>query len=100
RDHWHLLSFPTRRSSDLLWRVSNSVLGFSLMMRTRPKFEPTLVAHSTSDGHTVALSVQIPSLSALPWSQKPRHSISPSADAIGADRKSTRLNSSHVSISY
>jgi len=37
-----------------------------------------------SSGAILRLVVQIPNLSGLPWSQKPRQSISPVADASGA----------------
>jgi hypothetical protein len=38
----------------------------------------------TSAGHLLAFSVQTPSRSALPYTQKPFSSISPVAEVIGA----------------
>src|SRR5690606_41882918 len=69
-----LPSFPTRRSSDL---------GF-----TQPQGpKPSLVAPPA--GAQIASSATSPAPLDFRWSLAP-----------GADRKSTRLNSSHVKISY
>src|SRR5699024_12872153 len=84
RPHLHLLSFPTRRSSDLAALCSAS--------RMRLRFLSTLPAR----GATCAAGSPPPSstfLSTLPARGATSH---PHA----YDRKSTRLNSSHVSISY
>src|SRR5258708_22613524 len=68
----------------ILWVASASVFGLSLMMRTRPKLDPTFFAHATRWGHFSAFAVHTPSLSGLPLSQNPWNSMSPNADAFGA----------------
>src|SRR5699024_12281318 len=73
-DNRDLHSFPTRRSSDLHSRLSSG-------LRRRHGTSPS---PSTSDSSP-------PPGGARPGRRLPRP---------GSDRKSTRLNSSHVSISY
>ena len=51
---------------------------------TRPNRVPADSIHLTSAGHFLAFSVQTPSRSALPYSQKPFSSIFPVAEVIGA----------------
>ena len=51
---------------------------------TRPNRAPADSTHLTSTGHFLALSVQTPSRSAWPYSQKHFSSIVPVAKAIGA----------------
>src|SRR5699024_12581754 len=86
--HRHLPSFPTRRSSDLLNYPSSQ----------HGKSRPTGTAQTkTSKGVLYALLVLQP----LP--QFPGGEMREARALHGhahADRKSTRLNSSHVSISY
>src|SRR5207249_7579119 len=82
----NLPSFPTRRSSDLEQRRSGELL---LQVRARP-----LARARRRDLHAqerARLDAEVPA-------QEPR--LLPCAAAQGRDRKSTRLNSSHVSISY
>src|SRR5437868_14503305 len=77
----HLHSFPTRRSSDLRLKVQKSPLAAS-PSPPRPQ--------SGEDGS----SMHPPTLTAAP-------TVVPALDVCDPiDRKSTRLNSSHVSISY
>src|SRR5207249_6863107 len=86
-DARHLLSFPTRRSSDLpdygrwLWWVLEWVYG---------KVLPGAYAHEHITRYTrdeLARRLRAAGYEILAWKY------------VG-DRKSTRLNSSHVSISY
>jgi len=60
------------------------VLAFIRRSWTRPKRAPIDSTHLTIEGHFSAFGVQIPSRSALPYSQKPLSSISPVAEVIGA----------------
>src|SRR5699024_12637728 len=79
-----LHSFPTRRSSDL-WSLSVSPFGVNHAV-----FHPKLVPPSISERYsspTYKISL----------GPKPAFSV---AYSNTLDRKSTRLNSSHVSISY
>src|SRR5699024_11852861 len=88
--HRALLSSPTRRSSDLSSKITSSI------------FEPV----STSAEARMVSEPPCSMLRAAPKKRlggysaeasTPPERIRPEA---GADRKSTRLNSSHVSISY
>src|SRR5699024_12348926 len=79
RHHRYLHSFPTRRSSDL---VKSSTVNSS-------KSSFSKVNESLSDKFSNS-----PILSVI------NGPSSTMAFGIGSDRKSTRLNSSHVSISY
>src|SRR5699024_11969248 len=89
--HLVLHSFPTRRSSDL--KLSRSVC-------ISPSWDKTSVCSETS---SLLLAFHVPTSS----STCPTLLLSVSARALASsnfsailDRKSTRLNSSHVSISY
>src|SRR5207253_6685982 len=75
-----LHSFPTRRSSDLVGRCSQGLFAFSDSC--------THKGGPLSDGALVGCTVQ------CPWHGS-QFDVS-----SGRDRKSTRLNSSHVAISY
>src|SRR5436309_10749167 len=78
-DNLNLHSFPTRRSSDL-----------------PPSHARVNTAHAArNEPATVGTATQ--------WARRPMRSprrMLTSAPASGRDRKSTRLNSSHVKISY
>src|SRR5690606_41735314 len=98
RPHGHLHSFPPRRSSDLLERGPRSGRGRVDVVPVRerlnaapPKLIELLVART--DRLTQPLAAA-PHLSAR---RLPLRHRSPQA---ARDRKSTRLNSSHVKISY
>src|SRR5699024_11971905 len=80
--HLYLLSFPTRRSSDLLL----------VMLPSRPF--PKLISAAL----TPSTQVWFSSLSRICC--KACSGSIPAPIGILIDRKSTRLNSSHVSISY
>src|SRR5438477_8358831 len=81
---WHILSFPTRRSSDL---AVETTLGRTLIGEWKKgrsvNLERALKVSDRLGGHFVQGHVDGPAL--LPFPE---------------DRKSTRLNSSHMSISY
>src|SRR5207249_6524106 len=77
-----LHSFPTRRSSDLLWRSARSQAGRRGLGKESPLRPPH---QGTKDG----------TLSSLADGWRSHPPLPPEGD-----RKSTRLNSSHVSISY
>src|SRR5439155_11054323 len=74
-DHPHLHSFPTRRSSDLIRRRQ------SLAWLRAPS-----IAGPTRTTTAILRTLSVPSTS--------------TRAALKVDRKSTRLNSSHVAISY
>src|SRR5205809_3942418 len=77
RDHRHLHSFPTRRSSDLIWAPipMRPVFNVSIATLYPTPTSPTTFAAGTSQPSRI------------------------SSHVVG-DRKSTRLNSSHGYISY
>src|SRR5690606_42129174 len=77
--HSYLYSFPTRRSSDLFWILPVAVCGIS---------------------STKATSSGIHHLAILPSMKASSSSFEGSLPGLRTDRKSTRLNSSHVKISY
>src|SRR5690606_40756882 len=81
--HAALLSFPTRRSSDL---QASSAARASPLSRKRAGSERNIASTSSLSAKRV----------------KPARSFftSASVSCEGSDRKSTRLNSSHVKISY
>src|SRR5690348_18198507 len=85
--HQHLHSFPTRRSSDLDARVGDHVLApvehFARTLRAEPRRRPRRSESAVFFGTE-------------------RDDLEPARCelALQQDRKSTRLNSSHPSISY
>src|SRR5207249_10781170 len=88
--HPHLPSFPTRRSSDLI-----GIHHPNLPLSKQALHAPQRVFGPTTGSKPIAVLAEV----ALKYrfehpSQGTLH------DAISQDRKSTRLNSSHVSISY
>src|SRR5699024_12220991 len=95
--HLTSLSFPTRRSSDLTFVASSdfqmpSSYVIAAWKKSGPpdayNIEPIIVSKYPESGY---VNREIPSSAAL----------SPSSHISShVDRKSTRLNSSHVSISY
>src|SRR5690606_41817014 len=81
-----LLSFPTRRSSDLpTIEAILKELGENIKLaRLRRKITTTMLAERAGMGRVTLRKVE----------------NGDSGVTLGADRKSTRLNSSHVKISY
>src|SRR5699024_11456569 len=99
--HYHdSHSFPTRRSSDLCSSLTFLKGYFSLSIRTI-LYYVNKCAHL---GHPFEKSVRHLWIKSNWYVQYPicilHHSISQFPLANYLDRKSTRLNSSHVSISY
>src|SRR5690606_41305708 len=84
-DFRHLLSFPTRRSSDLLAGGPD--------LAQRPNLYQPL------DQYSDAIRQQAQPLSALS-AFNPVEQVQRIISQYPTDRKSTRLNSSHVKISY
>src|SRR5699024_11406210 len=89
-----LYSFPTRRSSDLL-HIGARPFGGGVLLRGLLR-QPVCV-------QLRGLSVEL-GAPGLCLGLLGRHLLLPGGEvlllSVGADRKSTRLNSSHVSISY
>src|SRR5699024_11529108 len=98
-----LPSFPTRRSSDLL--KSYYASAECAAQGLDPLTTNLVVADASRTEKTICLAVS-PSLKALGIPGRARlfevvQKVKEANDArLRADRKSTRLNSSHVSISY
>src|SRR5690606_39888155 len=82
--HDDLNSFPTRRSSDLLFRKAVGPL--EVVVRVHP---------AAAVGPAFAFE-----LGALAWGAELGHTLVPPRRPQRRDRKSTRLNSSHVKSSY
>src|SRR5207248_10562501 len=87
-----LHSFPTRRSSDLSSESGTSLLGASgNPPRTAVGGTRTTTTLQLDERALTPLS--LPNATGYSWSR-------PLLDGHGGDRKSTRLNSSHRTISY
>src|SRR5690606_41222043 len=97
--HRHLSSFPTRRSSDLSASsfadqcITASFRADSVGVRLDEKrFGPVVI---DPDVHVAAVAGTLGKLAPPPHPPAERQ-----GGAVVRDRKSTRLNSSHVKISY
>src|SRR5439155_4697354 len=98
-EHRDLHSFPTRRSSDLSWRILNALLLLeeSCESPTDQKFgmgesiEYAFPAKALKSSKLLNICV--------PFSWRERRGLR-RYNNLDEDRKSTRLNSSHVAISY
>src|SRR5699024_12885007 len=88
RDHRYLHSFPTRRSSDLRWRTAHRIAAIEMVQKQDEA--DMLPASFRSNATTLPRTATI---------VRDRRHVADRGDGE-ADRKSTRLNSSHVSISY
>src|SRR5690606_40680725 len=88
--HRDLHSFPTRRSSDLSGRLRR-IVRIGLPARDVTEADVARIRTQYLDGVPAALAERelLPRLNAVPIPER-----------MPADRKSTRLNSSHVKISY
>src|SRR5690606_39624768 len=86
-------SFPTRRSSDLscrpLWHEADADGCLFQLRRPPRRLRP---APLSQGGAETGAGDNCPAL--------PAHERGPARSALHRDRKSTRLNSSHVKISY
>src|SRR5690625_5965995 len=98
-----LLSFPTRRSSDLSrWSIGSPVEVICRSKTTDCPISSTGIAQNSRDGSSIPATL----LHALQmaWGRigdrKTTSVQAASIKGIQVDRKSTRLNSSHVAISY
>src|SRR5699024_11600432 len=101
-------SVPTRRSSDL-WQenqvflsdISHEALEVAKLNGKEQGIEPTYL-HGDLFEPFIERGIKLDILVSNPpyISQEERHLMSPSVLKYEPDRKSTRLNSSHVSISY
>src|SRR5699024_11325434 len=89
--HHYLHSFPTRRSSDLILSVLKTSLRFLAMSSEKTSFNTCSVSPCP-----VVLIIVLP----LFLSSNATLVCTKAKVWISSDRKSTRLNSSHVSISY
>src|SRR5690606_40407434 len=83
-------SFPTRRSSDL--RPYDHVPSVAAFRRVRPHH------HSVVDDNMIGILNR--GVASLETASYPDTAASGRARCVHQDRKSTRLNSSHVKISY
>src|SRR5207253_5908850 len=93
-DHQDLHSFPTRRSSDLVGRIKTYHI-------KRLKIAPQFIASMTSsllDAGAVRMMIHLADTLGIEIIAKSVET-SEQVDFL-LDRKSTRLNSSHVAISY
>src|SRR5699024_11837314 len=96
----NLHSFPTRRSSDLHIMIQKNVdvgkdLGRNFIYLTNITMETNSILVGNSGYYA-----EEEKLKATPVVQNGRTLLGVRDIAEGLDRKSTRLNSSHVSISY
>src|SRR5699024_12639837 len=94
RSHLHLLSFPTRRSSDLVGEVVQRRLAPHQTGRPRQSKGAGLPAVDKGGGQASQTGER--GICGQPGGEGGEENELPALQ----DRKSTRLNSSHVSISY
>src|SRR5207253_9459145 len=100
RDHRDIHSFPTRRSSDLLNWNERRALALPNFLRSTERGSrrrrPSFFRIGRYSGLTSQRTRAIAILMASAWPLGPP----PCTLTVTSDRKSTRLNSSHVAISY
>src|SRR5699024_11718201 len=96
----YIHSFPTRRSSDLFLENFVKELGFGNVSKITPEFHDEVIGFTSQLAHVIAVSL-------INSDDIERNSKRYTGDSYrdltritNLDRKSTRLNSSHVSISY
>src|SRR5690606_41400203 len=92
------LSFPTRRSSDL-WSGDEAESFFLRLYKPTPILAPWNGGSGFYNKDNKAALIAILN-SSTPRLELYRECIRLSEEALSRDRKSTRLNSSHVKISY
>src|SRR5699024_11649569 len=97
RSHSHraLHTFPTRRSSDLYFKEAHPYYQQNVVVigGKNSAVDTTIELQRAGANVTVLYRGSNYSTSIKPW-------ILPAFEPLVRDRKSTRLNSSHVSISY
>src|SRR5205814_10421496 len=91
RAHRLLHSFPTRRSSDLIYRRARRGYGEGVPRSPERSWRPP------SRARVVRVRERLREVNGVPLMEPHGH---PLAELILTDRKSTRLNSSHLGISY
>src|SRR5690606_42086751 len=87
--HPHLHSFPTRRSSDLIARSA-------IVQQFRRMLFNAVARNQDDHVKNIAFLMDPQGI----WSLAPAFDVTYAYSPAGQDRKSTRLNSSHVKISY
>src|SRR5207248_9326958 len=98
RPHPHLHSFPTRRSSDLTgW--STPILLQSVTATTATISWYNFLGGALAFSHTVSLTPG-GGMRIDPWTYSQLAPDKQYSVVVDGDRKSTRLNSSHRTISY
>src|SRR5205814_6650940 len=98
-DNQTLHSFPTRRSSDLIERATSCIKRFKTVAEARGV--ETIVAVATASIREARNSARfIKDIEQQTGIKVEVLSGIEEARLIGLDRKSTRLNSSHLGISY
>src|SRR5207302_3202509 len=98
--HWHLHSFPTRRSSDLRSRADRGSAarpspGMSRYLAARAGQAVVAIFFALTAVFFLVRITGDPVILFLPLDVQPKDIAE-----FRQDRKSTRLNSSHVKISY
>src|SRR5206468_11095689 len=88
--HRNLHSFPTRRSSDLELKALQERVGITFLY----------VTHDQEEALTMSDRLAVMNAGRIVQTGTPREVYEEPADTYVADRKSTRLNSSHDQISY
>src|SRR5207253_9275759 len=94
-----LHSFPTRRSSDLHHGVARNFQNIRLMPHLSA-LENVLVGQHCQNGGFFGVLQPVNLMPGNRWREEARAALEEAGLAAYEDRKSTRLNSSHVAISY
>src|SRR5207253_6345878 len=94
-----LHSFPTRRSSDLLLLLAGLLQIDELVARFHEQRRGGLL-HRKADHQPVVLPQLVGERAEVAVAGSDRERVDVLAGVAQLDRKSTRLNSSHVAISY
>src|SRR5205807_9296089 len=96
----HLHSFPTRRSSDLLGLVTATSRPPTVRISGASFFATKAKLHHVRGRHEARRSRHAQGARRADHARRGRPAIVPRARVRKRDRKSTRLNSSHLVISY
>src|SRR5207253_9142951 len=95
-DHRHLHSFPTRRSSDLWSPRGPESNGAVRLQSEEERSRPRCAGDLSREGGKRAVTRALPREAVI----EHQYIIGSTLPFSNQDRKSTRLNSSHVAISY